>query len=66
MLHAITTGHGITTTDLAQRTGISPATVSHHTTVLRDAGLITTHRNGTNAHHLPTPLGAQLVNSRRV
>lgn len=40
----------------------SPATVSHHTTLLRDAGLITTHRVGPHAHHLPTPLGAQLAN----
>ncbi|WP_411977599.1 ArsR/SmtB family transcription factor [Streptomyces phaeochromogenes] len=29
-------------TDFAQRTGIAPAAVSHHITVLHDAGLITT------------------------
>ncbi|QOV40777.1 helix-turn-helix transcriptional regulator [Streptomyces ferrugineus] len=65
VLHAIALGHGITTTDLAHRTGISPATVSHHTAVLRNAGLITTHRTGTNAHHFPTPLGTQLVNGEQ-
>ncbi|MGW2291579.1 winged helix-turn-helix transcriptional regulator [Streptomyces phaeochromogenes] len=63
VLRTITTGYGITTTDLAHRTGISPATVSHHTTALRDAGLITTHRTGGSAHHLPTPLGARLASS---
>jgi len=61
VLRAITSGHGTTTTDLAYRIGISQATVSHHTTVLRDAGLIATHRTGTSSRHLPTPLGTQLV-----
>lgn len=65
MLRLITVGHGVTTTDLAHRTGVSPATVSHHTTVLRDAGLITTHRTGASAHHLPTPLGTQLTSGRQ-
>lgn len=62
LLQAITAGHGITTSALARRIGISSATVSHHTTVLRDAGLITTHRTGTSAHHLSTPLGSRLLN----
>ncbi|MEU5298014.1 ArsR/SmtB family transcription factor [Streptomyces umbrinus] len=62
LLQVITVGHGISTSALAHRTGVSPATVSHHTTALRDAGLITTHRAGGSAHHLPTPLGVQLVN----
>ncbi|WP_231905658.1 ArsR/SmtB family transcription factor [Streptomyces davaonensis] len=62
-LRLITIGHGVTTTDLARRTGVSAATVSHHTTVLRDAGLITTHRAGPHAHHLPTPLGSRLVHN---
>ncbi|MGH1552153.1 ArsR/SmtB family transcription factor [Streptomyces sp. L7] len=62
LLQAISAGHGITTSALARRTGISSATVSHHTTVLRDAGLITTHRTGTTAHHLSTPLGSRLLN----
>ncbi|MER6154028.1 winged helix-turn-helix domain-containing protein [Streptomyces sp. NPDC001868] len=65
VLHAITTGHGVTTTDLAQRTGISLATVSHHTTVLREAGLITAHPTGPHVHHLPTPLGAELIHGER-
>jgi len=61
MLYLIATGQGVTTTDLARRTGVSAATVSHHTAVLRDAGLIITHRTGPHAHHLPTPLGTRLV-----
>jgi DNA-binding transcriptional ArsR family regulator len=61
VLHAITTSGNITTTDLAQRTGISPATVSHHTAVLRQAGLILTRRTGTSVHHSPTPLGSTLA-----
>ncbi|MCX4745597.1 winged helix-turn-helix domain-containing protein [Kitasatospora sp. NBC_01287] len=34
------------TTDLAHRTGLSPATVSQCLTALRDAGLVSTHRAG--------------------
>jgi DNA-binding transcriptional ArsR family regulator len=34
------------TTDLARRCGLSPGTVSHHLTALRDAGLVGTHRAG--------------------
>ncbi|WP_369032292.1 MULTISPECIES: helix-turn-helix domain-containing protein [Streptomyces] len=63
LLRAIIAAYGATTTELARRAGISPATVSHHTAVLRDAGLISTHRTGPHAHHIPTPLGDQLANS---
>ncbi|MCW3813226.1 winged helix-turn-helix domain-containing protein [Micromonospora sp. DR5-3] len=34
------------TTDLARRTGLSPAGVSQHLTALRAAGLVVTHRQG--------------------
>ncbi|MFE9691109.1 helix-turn-helix domain-containing protein [Micromonospora sp. NPDC005806] len=34
------------TTELARRTGLSPAGVSQHLTVLRAAGLVVTHRQG--------------------
>ncbi|QNP75185.1 helix-turn-helix transcriptional regulator [Streptomyces roseirectus] len=61
VLRAVVAGHGLTTGELARRAGISAATVSHHTTLLRDAGLITTHRVGPHAHHVPTPLGTRLV-----
>ncbi|WP_245996892.1 ArsR/SmtB family transcription factor [Streptomyces armeniacus] len=66
LLRAVVAGHGVTTSGLARRTGISPATVSHHTTVLRDAGLIATHRTGPNAHHIPTPLGTRLAGGEQV
>ncbi|MFE2526255.1 ArsR/SmtB family transcription factor [Streptomyces sp. NPDC059382] len=44
------------TGDLARRTGTSPATASHHATVLRAAGLLT-GRNGNGVRHTLTPLG---------
>jgi DNA-binding transcriptional ArsR family regulator len=56
-----TTVQPATTTDLARHAGISQATASHHTTVLRNAGLITTHRHRTFAKHLITPLGLRLI-----
>ncbi|WP_415360268.1 ArsR/SmtB family transcription factor [Saccharothrix sp. BKS2] len=52
--------HG-TSTHLARTNHISPATVSHHTTVLREAGLITTRRVANHAVHAITPLGLRLL-----
>lgn len=53
-----------TTTELARRLGISPATASHHATVLRSAGLVMTQRLGSAVLHTVTPLGARLLNGR--
>jgi DNA-binding transcriptional ArsR family regulator len=50
-----------TTMSLADRVGIAPGTVSHHTAVLRDAGLISTERRGRTARHTLTALGGALV-----
>ncbi|SFP01939.1 Helix-turn-helix domain-containing protein [Amycolatopsis arida] len=52
---------GCTAKRLTRRAGVSPATISHHTSVLREAGLITTHRSANTAVHALTPLGARLV-----
>jgi|ERR1700678_3281379 DNA-binding transcriptional ArsR family regulator len=52
---------GCTTTELADRVGISLAAASQHASVLRDAGLITTRRQGRAVLHLLTPLGTELL-----
>jgi DNA-binding transcriptional ArsR family regulator len=52
---------GATTTELARRLGTSLSSISRHTTVLRDAGLITTYRQGVAVLHTMTPLGAALT-----
>lgn len=52
---------GSTTTRLARLARVTPATVSHHTSVLRDGGLITTDRQGSFATHLITPLGLEVL-----
>jgi DNA-binding transcriptional ArsR family regulator len=57
---------GSSTTRLARLTGVAAATVSHHTGVLRNAGLITTDRHENFATHLITPLGLQLLMSGAV
>jgi len=49
------------TTDLALRLSISPATASHHLTTLRDAGLITARREGRVVLYVRTPVGDALV-----
>ncbi|GAQ59392.1 ArsR/SmtB family transcription factor [Streptomyces acidiscabies] len=52
---------GASTSQLARRVGLSIASASEHATVLRHAGLVTTHRTGRTRHHSLTPLGAELL-----
>jgi DNA-binding transcriptional ArsR family regulator len=56
-----TIADGCSTTELADRVGISLAAASQHASVLRDAGLIITHRQGSAVLHVLTPLGAELL-----
>jgi DNA-binding transcriptional ArsR family regulator len=53
------------TTQLARRTGISLASASEHARVLRNAGLVTTHRAGGIALHSLTPSAHRLLASPR-
>jgi DNA-binding transcriptional ArsR family regulator len=50
-----------TTTGLATRLSVTPAAISQHTTVLREAGLLTTARFGRAVRHALTPLGRALL-----
>lgn len=50
-----------TTSQIAGDAGIAASTASHHLTVLRDAGLIASSREGNRMMHLRTPLGEALV-----
>ncbi|MEU7855212.1 helix-turn-helix domain-containing protein [Nonomuraea sp. NPDC049141] len=52
---------GGTTSDLAERVGVSPATISHHTAILRDAGLIISSRSANTMLHTLSPLGTDLL-----
>lgn len=52
---------GATTSELAGYLGVSAATATHHTTVLRDAGLVLSRRSGNTVLHTLTPLGAALL-----
>ncbi|WP_051432829.1 ArsR/SmtB family transcription factor [Promicromonospora kroppenstedtii] len=54
-------GTGATTTELAQRLAISPASASEHATVLRNAGLVTSGRERNTVLHALTPLGRTLL-----
>lgn len=49
------------TTELAQRLSLSPATTSHHLSALRQAGLITGRRDGRSVLYARTPLGDALA-----
>ncbi|NUR24355.1 MAG: winged helix-turn-helix transcriptional regulator [Catenulispora sp.] len=55
---------GRTTTELARRVGISAASVSEHTTVLRDSGLIVSRRDGNRVVHHVTRLGTAVLEGR--
>ncbi|MEU3216054.1 winged helix-turn-helix domain-containing protein [Streptomyces sp. NPDC006971] len=52
---------GCTTGELARRIGVAAPTASRHTTVLREAGLITSTRHGNTVLHTLTPLGTALL-----
>jgi DNA-binding transcriptional ArsR family regulator len=49
------------TTELAQRLSLSPATTSHHLAALREAGLVTGRRDGRSVLYARTPLGDALA-----
>jgi hypothetical protein len=49
------------TTELAERLSLSPATASHHLAALRDAGLITAHREGRSVLYARSPVGDTLA-----
>ncbi|HET6707094.1 winged helix-turn-helix domain-containing protein [Amycolatopsis sp.] len=57
---------GCSTTGLSKLVGVAPATISHHTGVLRAAGLVTTHRHERAATHTITPLGLRVLTSSPV
>jgi DNA-binding transcriptional ArsR family regulator len=52
-----------TTSGLARRVDLAPATVSQHLAVLRDAGLVTARRRGREVLYGQTPLAAALLHS---
>ncbi|MET7304603.1 helix-turn-helix domain-containing protein [Embleya sp. NPDC005575] len=54
---------GCSTTELARRLNLSPASASQHATVLRNARLISTTRQGSAVLHTLTPLGLELLGS---
>ncbi|NYE43878.1 DNA-binding transcriptional ArsR family regulator [Streptomyces fulvorobeus] len=52
---------GATTGEIARAAGVSASSASRHATALRDAGLITTIRNGPTVLHTLTPAGASVL-----
>ncbi|GAA3006946.1 winged helix-turn-helix domain-containing protein [Kitasatospora albolonga] len=60
VLRAIAAG-GCSTTELAQRLGVTPPSASAHAAALRAAGLITTRREGKQVRHTPTDVGHDLL-----
>jgi DNA-binding transcriptional ArsR family regulator len=54
-----------TTSGLARELGLSTSTVSDHTATLREAGLITSRREGQKVEHRLTRLGHALITQPR-
>jgi DNA-binding transcriptional ArsR family regulator len=50
-----------TTSELAAYLGVSASSASQHATTLRNAGLVTSQRQGKSVHHRLTHLGATLL-----
>lgn len=61
VLLAIAERPDLNTTELAATLGLSPATAAQHATVLRDAGLVTTHRDNGSARHRLSAVGRDLL-----
>jgi DNA-binding transcriptional ArsR family regulator len=61
VLSTIAAVPGLSTADLAHRVDIALATASEHATVLREAGLISTHRDGNRVRHYATATAAALL-----
>jgi len=51
----------LSTSELARRAGLSIGGVSRHLAVLREAGLVASHRRGHAIVHEPTALGLSLL-----
>lgn len=60
VLKVITRNPSSTTSQIAASLGISPGRASEHAGVLRDAGLITSHRHRNTVRHVPTSLGMEI------
>lgn len=56
-----TIGDGCTTGEIARRLDVSLATASEHATVLRQAGLVASVRDGNSTVHVLTPLASTLL-----
>lgn len=54
---------GCTTGEMARRLRISAAAASQHTTVLRNAGLLVSHRDRNTVLHTLTPLGRAVLDA---
>ncbi|MEV0289286.1 MULTISPECIES: helix-turn-helix domain-containing protein [unclassified Kribbella] len=52
---------GASSSELAAALDVTPGAVTHHTAVLREAGIIVTTRDGRFVRHAITPLGAALL-----
>ncbi|PWU52392.1 transcriptional regulator [Micromonospora globispora] len=57
------TDNGCTTGEVARRLHISPAAASQHTAVLRNAGLLVSHRDRNTVLHTLTPLGRAMLDA---
>jgi DNA-binding transcriptional ArsR family regulator len=57
------TDAGCTTGEVARRLRISPAAASQHATVLRNAGLLVSHRDRNTVLHTLTPLGRAILDA---
>jgi predicted transcriptional regulator len=63
VLTAVAAAPGLTTAELANRARVSLASASAHATLLREAGLVISHRDRNRVRHYPTSTAMNLLDS---
>ncbi|MFI1105214.1 ArsR/SmtB family transcription factor [Streptomyces melanogenes] len=63
ILRVVADAPGLTTSELAGRTALSLASVSEHATTLREAGLMSSQRDGQRHRHFPTSAAIALLDA---
>ncbi|MGY1503544.1 ArsR/SmtB family transcription factor [Streptomyces sp. QTS52] len=63
ILSAVARRDGRTSSDVAHAVGVAPSSTSYQIAVLRESGLVSSHRTGKYVVHTATPLGLRILDA---
>ncbi len=63
ILSAVARRDGRTSSDVAQAVGVAQSSLSYQIAILRESGLLSSHRAGKNVIHTATPLGLRILDA---